>query len=80
LFRARQRACEQQRCILSQPFAQTQAFQHSFCERMEQFLPERCIFAAVNLSSRLLFPFLVSEQIRLITDYLETLLARCDPF
>jgi transposase len=44
---AQQHAFEQQLWKLCQPYAHTTAPQHTLCERVEQFLPELFVFAAV---------------------------------
>lgn len=67
---AQQHAFEQRLWALCQPFAHTQAFQHTLCERMERFLPEMFTFVAFpgvpahnNLAERSVRPLVIARKI-----------------
>lgn len=68
--RAQQHTFEQRLWALCQPFAHTQAFQHTLCERMERFLPEMFTFVAFpgvpthnNLAERSVRPLVIARKI-----------------
>jgi transposase len=68
---AQQHAFEQRLWALCQPFAHTQAFQHTLCERLERFLPEMFAFVAFpgvpahnNLAERSVRPLVITRKIR----------------
>jgi transposase len=65
-----QHAFEQRLWELCQPFAHTQAFQHTLCERMERFLPEMFAFVAFpgvpahnNLAERSVRPLVIARKV-----------------
>jgi len=67
---AQQHAFEQRLWALCQPFAHTQAFQHTLCERLERFLPEMFTFVAFpgvpahnNLAERSVRPLVIARKI-----------------
>jgi transposase len=67
---AHQHAFEAQLWQFCQPYARTQAPQHTLCERVERFLPELFVFVAVpgvpahnNLAERSVRPLVVARKI-----------------
>jgi transposase len=67
---AHQHAFEQRLWQLCQPFAHTNAPQHTLCQRVERFLPELFVFVAVpgvpahnNLAERSVRPLVVARKI-----------------
>ncbi len=67
---AQQHAYEQQLWHLYQPYVGTATPQHTFCERVERFLPELFVFVAVpggpahnNLAERSVRPLVVARKI-----------------
>src|SRR6266568_7080587 len=67
---AQQHAYEQQLWHLCQPYVGTATPQHTLCERVERFLPERFVFVAVpggpahnNLAERSVRPLVVARKI-----------------